>query len=112
MPRRKLTGPVKTAADIRRLMNEYRSPASRRQERLQLFKADLVRLRQEGAPWTELCALVSDPDHPFSIKELKDFLEPLLKEEPAAASSNIAQQTAATPRSAAAKVRPAAAPGA
>lgn len=111
MPRRKLTGPVKTPTDIRRLLGEYRSPVARRRERLQLFKADLVRLRLEGAPWTELCALVSDPDHPFSIKEVKDFLDPLLTEEPAVTASSVAQQPAAAPRSATTKARPAALPG-
>lgn len=108
MPRRKITGPVKTSADIRRLLSEYRSPVARRRERLQHYSTELVRLRREGAPWTELCALISDPDHPYSIQEIKDFIEALGTE---ASQERPALSQPANVRPTAAKTRPAPAPG-
>lgn len=109
MPRRKITGPVKTSAEIRRLLSEYRSPVARRRERLQQHSGELVRLRREGAPWTELCNLISDPEHPYSILEVKDFIEAIVDGSPEEAPH--APQPPASGRQASAKARPAVAPG-
>ena len=108
MPRRKITRPVNTPADIRRLLIEYRSPVARRRERLQQYSAELVRLRREGAPWTELCNLISDPEHPYSILEIKDFIEGLGTETP---EERPTLTQPANVRPTAAKTRPVPAPG-